>query len=414
MAESLLRDLQCRAAKPRAAVYRLRDGGGLFLQVRPTGHKYWQFRYTKPNGRESSIQIGPYPRVTLEQARTARNEHQAAVARGDDPSVLRKQDKARSKIDAARSMTFKQCASKYIEAHEGTWRNVKHTQQWTNTLTTYAYPIIGALRPKDIDTDLVLRVLKPIWLTKNETATRLRGRIENILDAAKVQGLRDGENPARWTGHLDHLLAAPSKVQKPKHHSALPYPEMAAFAKLLQASAGTAARALQFTILTATRTNETLGATWAELDLSVPIWTIPAERMKAKRDHRVPLSQAAVDLLNSLPTKGSEGVVFEGAKEGRPLSNMALLAVLKRMKRSDLTTHGFRSTLRDWTSECTAFPSEVAEMALAHAIRDKTESAYRRGDLFDKRRALMQAWADYIDGELNQADVAISAELEIG
>jgi integrase len=409
MAESLLRDLQCRTAKPREAVYRLRDGGGLFLQVRPTGLKYWQFRYTKPDGRESSIQIGPYPRVTLEQARTARNGHQSAVARGDDPSVIRKQDKVRRKVEAARSLTFKQCATKYIEAHEGTWRNVKHTQQWTNTLTTYAYPIIGGLRPKDIDTDLVLRVLKPIWLTKNETATRLRGRIENILDAAKVQSLRDGENPARWTGHLDHLLAAPSKVQKPKHHSALPYSEIAAFIKALRASAGTAARALEFTILTATRTSEALGATWAELDLSVPLWTIPAERMKAKRDHRVPLSQATVDLLNSLPTKGSNGVVFEGAKEGRPLSNMALLAVLKRMKRNDLTTHGFRSTFRDWTSECTAVPNEVAEMALAHAIRDKTESAYRRGDLFDKRRALMQAWADYIDSEV-QPDAAEACE----
>jgi integrase len=233
-------------------------------------------------------------------------------------------------------------------------------------------------------------------LKKNETASRVRGRIESVLDWAKVRGLRDGENPARWHGHLDQLLAAPSKVQKPKHHAALPYTDIGPFIALLRENKSIAARALEFTILTAGRTSETLGATWAEFDLSVPVWTVPAERMKAKRDHRVPLSTAAVELLRALPTIGRDGIVFEGAKEGRPLANMAMLQLLKRMERGDLTTHGFRSTFRDWAAECTSFPNEVAEMALAHAIRDKTESAYRRGDLFDKRRDMMQAWADYI------------------
>ncbi|MFM0319747.1 integrase arm-type DNA-binding domain-containing protein [Paraburkholderia nemoris] len=397
MPESLLRDLQCRAAKPRASAYRLNDGGGLCLLVKSTGLKYWQFRYTKPDSREGLIQIGPYPRVTLEQARVARNQHRAAVSRGDDPATLRKQDKARQKVESARSMTFKQCAEAYIDARSAEWANAKHAQQWANTLKTYAYPIIGALRPQDIDTDLVLRVLQAIWLTKNETATRVRGRIESVMDWAKVRGLRNGENPARWSGHLDHLLPAPSKVKKEEHHAALPYDEIGPFFKLIRDNESTSARLLEFTILTATRTGDSLYAVWSEFDLSVPLWTVPAERTKAKREHRVPLSSSVVMLLRSLPTFGSDGYLFEGAKEGKPLSNMAMLNLLERLKRGDLTTHGFRSTFRDWAAECTAFPNEVAEMALAHAIRDKTESAYRRGDLLDKRRELMQAWADYID-----------------
>lgn len=397
MPESLLRDLQCRNAKPRANAYRLRDGGGLFLHVKSNGLRYWQFRYMKPEGREGLIQIGPYPRVTLDAARTARNEHRAAVSRGDDPATLRKQDKAHRKIDAARSLTFRQCAAAYIDARSVEWANLKHAQQWTNTLTTYAFPLIGPLRPRDIDTELVMRVLQPIWLTKNETASRLRGRIESVLDWAKVSGLRDGENPARWSGHLDHLLPAPSKVKKDGHHAALPYEDIGPFFNELRANESMSARLLEFTILTATRTGDSLRAAWSEFDLSASLWTVPAERTKAKREHRVPLSSSVVALLRALPTFGGEAFVFQGARQHKPLSNMAMLKLLERMKRDDLTTHGFRSTFRDWTADCTAFPNEVAEMALAHAIRDKTESAYRRGDLFDKRRELMQAWDDYID-----------------
>ncbi|MFL9871368.1 tyrosine-type recombinase/integrase [Paraburkholderia megapolitana] len=413
MPESLLRDLQCRLAKPRASGYRLSDGGGLALLVKTTGLKYWQFRYTKSDGREGLIQIGPYPRITLEQARSARNEHRTAVSRGDDPATLRKQDKARSKVESAHSMTFRQCVEEYIEARSAEWTNSKHTQQWANTLKTYAYPVIGALRPQDIDTDLVLRVLKPIWLTKNETATRVRGRIESVMDWAKVRGLRNGENPARWTGHLDHLLAAPSKVKKEEHHAALPYNEIGPFFKQLRTNTATSARLLEFTILTATRTGDSLYAAWSEFDLSVALWTIPAERTKAKREHRVPLSSAVVTLLKALPTFGDDGFVFEGMKYNKPLSNMAMLTLLKRMGHDDLTTHGFRSTFRDWVAECTTFPNEVAEMALAHAIRDKTESAYRRGDLLDKRRELMQAWADYIDRQSGANVIPLQEEVAV-
>ncbi|RKP56612.1 tyrosine-type recombinase/integrase [Pararobbsia silviterrae] len=397
MPESLLRDLQCRLAKPRTTVYRIRDGGGLFLLIKPDGLKYWQYRYTKPDGREGLIQIGPYPRTKLDQARLARNELREIVARGDDPAVLKKREKAQRRSDPLRTLTFKQCATKYIETHTPTWRNPKHAQQWTNTLTTYAYPVMGAFRPRDIDTELVLRVLSPIWTEKNETASRLRGRIENILDWSKVQGLREGDNPARWSGHLDHLLPAPSKVQKPKHHAALAYSQVNAFIRTLRQQAALSAKALEFTILTACRTNEMIGATWDEIDIDAALWIVPAERMKGKREHRVPLSTSAITLLRALPTRGRPGVVFEGVRENKPMSNMALLLLLRRMERTDLTTHGFRSTFRDWAAECTAFANEVAEMALAHSIRDKTESAYRRGDLLDKRRELMQAWADYIE-----------------
>ncbi|MBF4089045.1 site-specific integrase, partial [Burkholderia pseudomallei] len=304
------------------------------------------------------------------------------------------------KIDAARALNFKQCATAFIEARSAEWVNPKHTQQWTNTLSTYAYPIIGALRPADIDTDLVRKVLEPIWLTKNETASRVRGRIESVLDWAKVRGLRDGENPARWSGHLDQLLAAPGKVQKPKHHAALPFTEIGAFVAELRGMVGTAARALEFTILTAMRTGEVIGARHDEFDADAQLWTVPAERMKAKRAHRVPLSSSALELLKTLPTSVDSPVVFEGMRARRPMSNMAMLQVLERMKRGTLTVHGFRSTFRDWAAECTPFSNEVVEMALAHAIRDKTEAAYRRGDLFEKRRTLMQAWADYIEQEV--------------
>ncbi|WP_334054468.1 tyrosine-type recombinase/integrase [Burkholderia cepacia] len=402
MPECLLRDLQCRSAKPRERVYRLSDGGGLALLVKPNGLRYWQFRYMKPDGREGLIQIGPYPRITLEMARAARNEHRTAVQRGDDPATLRKQEKTRSKVDAARSLTFKECASAYIEARSAEWANPKHAQQWTNTLTTYAYPIIGSLRPNDIDTDLVRKVLEQIWLTKNETASRVRGRIESVLDWAKVRGLRDGENPARWSGHLDQLLATPAKVQKPKHHAALPYSEIGTFVAELRGMAGTAARALEFTILTAMRTGEVIGALPEEFDMLAQLWTVPAARMKAKRAHRVPLSSSALALLNALPTS-DDSPMFEGARARRPISNMAMLLVLDRMGRGELTVHGFRSTFRDWAAECTPYPNEVVEMALAHAIRDKTEAAYRRGDLFEKRRTLMQAWADYIEQQLTAA-----------
>ncbi len=286
-------------------------------------------------------------------------------------------------------------AEDYIAAHAAGWANPKHRAQWGTTLATYAYPLIGNLPVAEVSTDKVLSVLQPIWHTKAETAVRLRGRIESVLTAATVKGLRLWENPARWRGHLAELLPTRSKVAPVEHHAALPFVELPAFFLRLQAADGLGARALEMAILTAARTGEVLGATWSEIDLDTALWTIPAPRMKAKREHRVPLSALAVALLRKLAAIREGEFVFAGQRISNTLSNMALLMALRRMKRGDLTAHGFRSTFRDWAAETTAFPSEVVEMALAHAVGDKVEAAYRRGDLFEKRRKLMEDWGAY-------------------
>jgi integrase len=300
-------------------------------------------------------------------------------------------------------MTFQQCAEAYINAHRAGWKNPKHIQQWQNTLSQYAYPFFGELDVKLIDTGLITKCLEPIWLTKNETAGRVRGRIESILDWATVRKYREGVNPARWRGHLDKLLAKQSKVQKTEHHKALPYLEINAFISQLHKQDGIAAKCMEFTILTAARTGETIGATWDEIDLIAKTWTIPAIRMKAEREHRVPLSIDALNIINDMAATRINDYVFPGTKKG--LSNMAMLAVLKRMDRADITVHGFRSTFRDWAAESTAYPGEVVEMALAHAIKNLTEAAYRRGDLIEKRSRLMEEWARYCKTARINADV---------
>ena len=304
---------------------------------------------------------------------------------------------------------------RYIEAHRAGWRNAKHAAQWAATLASYAEPIIGTLPVRAVDTALVMKVLEqevrdapdgrpaPLWATRPETAARLRGRIESILDWARVRGYRDGENPARWRGHLDKLLPARAKVRKVEHHAALPYSELPDFMAALRAQDGIAARALEFAILTAARTGEVIGARWSEIDIGEKLWTIPPERMKAGKEHRVPLSVKAVTILNEMKplAQASDGstdgsaFVFPGGKRGQPLSNMAFLMLLRRMKRGDLTTHGFRSSFRDWAAERTKFPSEVAEMALAHTVSNKVEQAYRRGDLFERRRRMMTVWSTF-------------------
>jgi integrase len=298
-------------------------------------------------------------------------------------------------------MTFRQCAAAYIKAQEVGWRNSKHAAQWTATLTTYAYPIIGDLSVQTIDTGLVMQAIEPIWTTKPETASRVRGRIESILDWATVSEYRTGDNPARWRGHLEHKLSAPSKAKRAvrqsngrgEHHAALPYTVVAAFLVELRRQEGVAARALEFAILTACRTGEVIGARWDEIDNR--LWTIPGDRMKAGKEHRVPLSDAALAILEAMKEQRTGDYVFPGGAAGRPLSNMALLMTLRRMKRDDLTAHGFRSTFSDWCAERTAYPAEVREMALAHAVGDKVEAAYRRGDLFEKRRKVMDDWAKF-------------------
>jgi integrase len=338
--------------------------------------------------------LGAISAVGLSDARIAAGEARKLLHAGIDPIEDKKGQADRARLESARSVTFKACAEAYVKAHAPGWRNPKHANQWRNTLATYAFPVFGDLLVQSIDTDLVQRVLEPIWTSKTETAGRLRGRIEAVLDWAAARKYRTGENPARWRGHLDKLLPAKSKVQKIEHHPALPYADVGSFIAKLRERDGTAARALEFAILTAARTSEVLNARWDEVDLGAKVWTIPAARMKAGREHRVPLSSAAVAVLKSVHVEGAE-LVFPGAKKGNPLSNMALLKLLDRMGRSDLTTHGFRSSFRDWAAERTNFPREVAEAALAHVIRDKTEAAYRRSDLFDRRRKLMEAWASH-------------------
>jgi len=379
------------------------DGGGLLLQVSPSGGKSWVFRFTLSK-RQREMGIGATHTVTLLEARAKARECRLILLEGKDPIETRKALKLAETLERAKIMTFDECAAAYIAAHRSGWKNAKHASQWENTLKTYASPIIGKLPVALVDTALVLKVLSQpgkdkssLWDTKTETATRLRGRIESILGWATVSKYRQGDNPARWRGHLDNLLADPSRNKRTVHHPALPWQEVGAFMASLREQEGIAAKAVEFAILTACRSGEVRGATWAEFDLDAALWVIPAVRMKAKREHRVPLSVAALALLESMPRMGD--LVFVGMKPGAPLSDMSLTAVLRRMNRGDITVHGFRSSFRDWCAESVAnsFPREVCEHALAHSLPDKVEAAYRRGDLIEKRTLLMQAWADYCE-----------------
>ncbi|MQA21692.1 tyrosine-type recombinase/integrase [Rugamonas rivuli] len=369
------------------------DGGGLLLQVSRTGTKSWIFRYTL-HGKRHEMGLGACSVVDLARARALARGCRLQIAEGIDPLAARRVAATALAAENAKRMTFDECAAAYIAAHRAGWRNPKHAAQWSSTLKAYASPVIGVLPVADIDTNLVVKVLTPIWNTKTETATRLRGRVESILDWATVSKFRHGENPARWRGHLDNLLANPNKVAPVKNHPALPWREAGAFMVALRLCVGMSARALEFAILTAARSGEVRGAVWEEVDVHARLWIVPAERMKAGKEHRVPLSDAALALLNALPRRCE--LLFPGMKD-RPLSDMSLTAVLRRLQRTDITVHGFRSTFRDWCAEAAgnAFTREVCEHALAHSLPDRVEAAYRRGDLLDKRIALMQAWADF-------------------
>jgi integrase len=370
---------------------RYADGVGLYLQVSPGGSKQWLFRYMR-NGQARHMGLGPLHTVTLADAREQALKARRLLLDGVDPIEARRAGRMNVAIDAARGVTFSECSDRYFAAHQAGWRSAAHREQWKNSIANYALPVIGALSIAAIDTALVLKVLEPIWNTKSETASRVRGRIESVIDWGKARGYRQGENPARWRGHLDKLLPSRNKVARVEHHAALPYVDLPAFMASLRARDGTNERALEFTILTAARTGEVLGARWAEIDLASATWTVPAGRMKALREHRVPLSKRAVEILESLPREGE--YVFPGARGG-PLSSMALFMTLRRLERGDLTTHGFRSTFRDWAAETTAYPTELCEIVLAHAVGSQVEAAYRRGDMFDKRRRLMADWATY-------------------
>jgi integrase len=377
------------------------DGGGLYLQVSPSTSKSWIFRYSR-EGKSREMGLGSQRDVTLATARTKAGEARRQLADGVDPIRARDDTRAQERLQKAGTLSFSKCAEKYIAAHRAGWRNPKHAAQWMATLDTYAYPTIGNLAVRDVDTELVLRILEPIWSKKPETASRLRGRIERILDWARARGYRAGENPARWRGHLDNLLPAGMNRRVRKHHPALAYDEIPAFMQELRAQQGTAARALEFLILNASRTNEVIGAKREELDVRKSVWIIPAARMKSGKEHRVPLAPRAVEIPEAQPPGP---FMFAGRDEGQGLSNMAMLELLKRMGHGELTVHGFRSSFRDWAAERTTYPNEVCEMALAHAISDKVEAAYRRGDLFEKRRQLMHDWARYCESPKTGAKV---------
>jgi integrase len=370
------------------------DGGGLYLQVAENGSRSWLFRYSR-HDRTRHIGLGPTHAVSLAEAREKARDCRARLNDGIDPLEHKNALRAAARLEAAKSMTFDQCAESYIASHQAGWKNSKHAAQWRSTLATYVTPVFGRLPIQHIDTTLIMKALDPIWRTKPETASRLRSWIEAILSWAIVRGYRDGENPARWKGHLDQLLPLRTKVRAVQHHAALPYNEIGAFMVDLRSREAVAARALEFLILTAGRTSEVLNACWSEIDIADQVWVIPGSRMKARREHRVPLSDAALIVLKRMQAVRDGDLVFPGAKHGRPLSNMAMLVLLRRMGRGDLTAHGFRSTFRDWAAERTNFPSEIAEMALAHAVGSKVEAAYRRGDLFDRRHRIMAEWAKF-------------------
>lgn len=375
---------------------------GLHLWVKPSGNRSWILRVLVGAIRKD-IGLGGYPDVTLAGARDAARRARDQILQGVNPIEQRRQAKALLMADQAKAKTFKDCSAAFIEDRGDEWRNPKHRQQWHNTLETYAFPFIGGLFVRDISLAHVLEVLQPIWKTKTETAARVRGRIETVLDWAAVRGYRTGDNPARWKGHLDQVLPKPSKVKKVEHHSAVELDDLAGFIAAVRRVPGMGARALEFAILTAARSGEVRGALWSEFDLKAAHWVVPAERMKAGKEHRVPLSKQAVKLLKSIPRFKGSDVVFCGIK-GQVLSDMTLSAVMRRME-VDAVPHGFRSTFRDWASERTNFPRELAEMALAHTIESKVEAAYRRGDLLAKRMQMMQAWADFCEAPVNKGTV---------
>jgi integrase len=392
-----------RTAKPG----RYCDGDGLYLLVKKSGKRFWVFRY-KVNGsklREAGLGRAGEGRnsVRLIEARDKASVLFRQVKSGVDPLLARDAAAAVAKAavqdSAVKRVTFQEAARRFVDGHTPSWRNPKHAAQWGATIETYVNPVFGNLPVGDVETAHVLAAVEPIWLTKPETASRLRGRIERILDFAKTRGWRSGENPAAWKGHLALTLPARSKVRKVEHHAALPWREIGDFMLSVKGQQGVGARALRFAILTAARSGEVRGARWKEIDMSAATWIVPAERMKGGREHRIPLSEPALGILREMAqaqvSTEPDALVFPGRDAGRPLSDMSLTAVLRRMGRGELTAHGFRSAFRDWAAETTAYPTELVEMALAHAVGNKVEAAYRRGDLFEKRRRLMDDWAAY-------------------
>lgn len=389
---------------------RYSDGGNLYFYVRKnddgTITRGWVFRFKLPSGRERDMGLGGLDSIGLAKVREIAAAKRELIAQGLDPIIERDRTNATRRAEESKKAaipTFDECAADYIAAHRSSWRNPKHAQQWVNTLNTYASPVIGKLRVNEISTDQVMQILKPIWYDKTDTAKRVRGRIEIVLDYAKANKKRDGENPARWVENLKHLLPSPEKIAPVEHHAALDYKSMGEFMRQVRQRDGIGALALEFTVLTCARTGEVLGATWDEIDLDEKVWTVPAKRIKAGKEHQVPLSKAALALLHKVRdiTKkiggpvGASKLVFPNDRSGGQLSENSLSSILMRMKYDDITVHGMRSVFRDWAGEESHFPNDIIEMALAHRVGDKVEQAYRRKTGFQKRRLLAEAWAGY-------------------
>ncbi|WP_150667378.1 tyrosine-type recombinase/integrase [Pandoraea anhela] len=375
------------------------DGGGLYLNISLSGSRAWVFRFSLAK-RAREMGLGPLSSVSLAEARALASNYRKMLADGLDPIEARRDQKRQEQAERLATMTFKEAAEAYMESLEPSWKNPKHAQQWRNTLRDYAYPVLANVYVADVDVTAILRVLRPIWSKKTETANRLRGRIERILDAARVLGMRTGENPARWRGNLDKILPKYERTRRTQHHPALAWADIPSFVRDLRERKDATAEMLYLTILTCARTNEMLEARASEFDLDRAVWNVPAERMKMGRPHRVPLCPAAVaSVRRAIEKSGTDGYLFPGRKKGKPCSNMAMLNLLGRMGRDDITVHGFRSTFRDWVAECTEHPDSLAEMALAHVVGNKVEGAYRRGDMLERRRPLMERWADYCDGK---------------
>jgi integrase len=387
------------------------DGAGLYMRIGPTGAKSWVFRY-RSAGRLHDMGLGALHTVNLSEAREKAREQRKLRLDGLDPLAAKRTRQAKVLLAAASAITFNECAERYILAHRAGWRSGSRSeQQWRQSLADYVYPVLGALPVQSIDTGLVLKAIEPIWTEKTETASRVRGRIENILDWATARGYRVGENPARWRGHLENLLPRRSKVQRVEHLAALPYTEIAGFFSELRQQESVAARALEFLILTAGRVSEVVGARWEEINVAERVWAIPAPRMKGHAEHRVPLSAPAMAVVERMAAVRSSEFVFPSRRAG-PCRPKAIWKLLHRMNRADVTIHGFRSTFRNWAAERTNFPAEIAEMALAHKVGSAVEQAYRRTDMFDKRRQLAEAWSRFCNNPTMLGEVvAIRASI---
>jgi integrase len=396
--------LTARRVKTARKIGLLGDGNGLYLKIDPGGSKSWVFRF-QVRGKPRRHGLGPIHAVSLSNARKRAETVRNQLLDGVDPIEARRAAEIAAAVAEARSITFDEAVAKYIKAHKAGWKSDKHHKQWQSTLSTYASPIFGKLAVSAVDTNMVLQVLEPIWLAKAETAHRVRGRIEAVLDWAKAKHYRSGDNPALWRGGLKHLLPARGKVSKVKHHAALPYAEIAAFMGELRGRDGIAPRALEFTILTAARSGEVLGARWDEIDIAAREWTVPAERMKGGVKHIVPLSDRALAVIEQMRAVKCSGFIFPGAKRDKPMSNMAMTLTLRRMKYGHVTVHGFRSCFRDWSTEVAKVREVVGEAALAHGVKDKTEAAYRRATYLDERGGLMQRWAAFCDRRVSSGKV---------